>query len=102
MIYKDINSSQLNDIIKNKEKFLLLDVRTEGEYHANHIPNAINIPLDNLDSQIEHLEPYKDDNIVIYCRSGHRSITAAYILEENGFKHLFNLKQGIIGHLDYL
>ena len=89
-------------MIKNKEKFILLDVRTEEEYEASHIPNAINIPLNNLESQIEHLLPYKDDKVVIYCRSGRRSIMAAFMLEDNGFKHLYNLKQGIIGHLDYL
>ena len=54
-IYEDINSLELNEMIKNKEKFILLDVRTEEEYEASHIPNAINIPLNNLESQIEHL-----------------------------------------------
>ena len=101
-IYEDINSLELKEMIKNKEKFILLDVRTEEEYEASHIPNAINIPLNNLESQIEHLLPYKDDKVVIYCRSGRRSIMAAFMLEDNGFKHLYNLKQGIIGHLDYL
>ena len=95
-IYEDINSLELNEMIKNKEKFILLDVRTEEEYEASHIPNAINIPLNNLESQIEHLLPYKDDKVVIYCRSGRRSIMAAFMLEDNGFKHLYNLKQGII------
>ena len=47
-IYEDINSLELNEMIKNKEKFILLDVRTEEEYEASHIPNAINIPLNNL------------------------------------------------------
>ena len=77
-IYEDINSLELNEMIKNKEKFILLDVRTEEEYEASHIPNAINIPLNNLESQIEHLLPYKDDKVVIYCRSGRRSITMIY------------------------
>ena len=40
-IYEDINSLELNEMIKNKEKFILLDVRTEEEYEASHIPNAI-------------------------------------------------------------
>ena len=100
--YKDISSKQLNDMIENKQKLILLDVRTEEEYNTCRIPNAINIPLSDLDSQIEHLLPYKDEIVVIYCRSGVRSISAAHFLRENGFKHLYNLKQGIIGHLDYL
>lgn len=99
---KNINSFQLNEMIKNKEKLLLLDVRTEEEYETSHIPNAINIPLNELDSQLSHLENYKDEKLVIYCRSGKRSLFAADFLHENGFKHLYNLTQGIIGHLDYL
>ena len=56
----------------------------------------------NLDLQIDHLLPYKDEKVIIYCRSGKRSITAALLLAEYGFKHLYNLQQGIIGHLNYL
>lgn len=100
--YKDINSSELNNMINNKEKIILLDVRTEAEYNTVRIPNAINIPVGDLESQIDELLPYKDDKIIIYCRSGKRSIYAAHILEEYGFKNLYNLKQGIIGHLNYL
>lgn len=100
--YKDISSLELNDIINNKEKIILLDVRTEAEYNTVRIPNSINIPVGDLDSQIDNLLPYKDEKIIIYCRSGKRSVYAAYLLDEYGFKNLYNLKQGIIGHLNYL
>lgn len=100
--YKDINLFELNNMINNKEKFILLDVRTEAEYNTNRIPNAINIPLNDLDSQVEQLLPYQDEKVVIYCRSGKRSIYSAHLLEEYGFKHLYNLNKGIIGYLDYL
>ena len=100
--YKDINSSELNNMINNEEKIILLDVRTEAEYNTVRIPNSINIPVGDLESQIDELFPYKDEKIIIYCRSGKRSVYAAHILEEYGFKKLYNLKQGIIGHLNYL
>ena len=100
--YADISSLELNNMIENREKFILLDVRTEEEYEVSHIPNSINIPLSSLESQIEHLLPYKDEKVVIYCRSGSRSTMAASMLDECGFKHIYNLKYGIIGHLDYL
>lgn len=100
--YKDISSLELNNMINNKEKIILLDVRTKEEYNTSRIPNSINIPLSDIDSQIDCLLPYRDEKVIIYCRSGKRSITAAYLLEEYGFKHLYNLKQGIIGHLNYL
>lgn len=100
--YKDISSLELNNMINNKEKIILLDVRTETEYNTSRIENSINIPVSDLDSQIDHLLPYKDEKIIIYCRSGKRSVYAAHLLNEYGFKNLYNLKQGIIGYLDYL
>ncbi|WP_343346763.1 rhodanese-like domain-containing protein [Terrisporobacter petrolearius] len=101
-IYEDISSLELNNMIKNKEKLILLDVRTDAEYNTSRIPNAINIPISNLDLQIDLLLPYKDEKVIIYCRSGKRSVYAAHLLDEYGFKHLFNLTQGIIGYLNYL
>lgn len=101
-IYKDISSVDLNDMINNNKKIILLDVRTKDEYNVIRIPNAINIPVSDLELQIDQLLPYKDKTVVIYCRSGKRSVYAANLLEEYGFRHLYNLKQGIIGHLNYL
>ncbi len=43
--YTDISSLELNNMINNKEKLILLDVRTEAEYNTSRIPNAINIPI---------------------------------------------------------
>lgn len=100
--YKEITSLQLNDMIINNKNLLLLDVRTEEEYNLCNIPNSVNIPLHDLEFQIDDLDAYKNEDVVIYCRSGKRSLTAAFILQECGFKHLYNLTQGIIGHLDYL
>lgn len=101
-LYKDISSLELNNMIGNKEKLILLDVRTKAEYNTGRIPNSVNIPVGDLDAQIEQLLPYKDEKIILYCRSGKRSVYAAHLLSEYGFKHLYNLKQGIIGHLSYL
>lgn len=101
-IFEDISSLELNNMINNKEKLILLDVRTKAEYNTSRIPNAINIPISDLDLQIDHLLPYKDEKVIIYCRSGKRSVYAAHLLYEYGFKHLYNLTQGIIGHLNYL
>ena len=100
--YTNINSLELNNMINNKEKLILLDVRTKEEYNTSRIPNSINIPISDLDSQIDHLLSYKDETVVIYCRSGKRSVYAAHLLEEYGFNNLYNLTQGIIGYLDYL
>jgi phage shock protein E len=62
----------------------LVDVRTPGEFAAGHIPGAINIPLQQLDSRLGELQPM-DSAVVVYCRSGHRSGNAARRLKTAGF-----------------
>ncbi|WP_297135998.1 rhodanese-like domain-containing protein [Terrisporobacter sp.] len=101
-IYENISSEELNNMIEKDKNILLLDVRTKEEYNTMHIPNSINIPLQDLEIDLDNILSYTDKDVIIYCRSGKRSITAAYILEENGFKHIYNLTYGIIGYLDYL
>ena len=68
----------------------LLDVRTRGEYDAGHVEGAINISVVELKDRLADLEP-KDQPIIVYCRSGHRSAAAAGILRDAGFKAVFDL-----------
>ena len=69
------------DIMAEKE-FIIIDVRTKEEYESEHIKEAINIPVDQIDDSIQ-LE--KDKNIFVYCRSGARSKKAYNILKELGY-----------------
>lgn len=69
---------------------LLLDVRTPEEFVCGHIPGALNVPVDQVAARISDLGP-KDRPVVIYCRSGVRSATAARILREAGFGTLLDL-----------
>ena len=50
--YNNINNEELQNIIKNNKNTLILDVRTVGEFRSGHIPNAKNIPVQELSSQI--------------------------------------------------
>ncbi len=68
---------------------LLLDVRTPEEFASGHIPGAVNISLQTLESRLSELPT--DQPIVIYCRSGNRSATAANILLRRGFAPLYDL-----------
>lgn len=96
----------------NKDKYIILDVRTETEYDLSHIEGAINNPLDELrehlkefaeKAQIKANNSNKADNssemlesanevanvtkeIIVHCHSGLRSYIACRILKENGFK----------------
>ena len=69
---------------------VFVDVRTQREYDAGHIDGAIHIPHTEMDERYEELERYKDQQIVVYCRSGRRSGIAEGILENHGFENVIN------------
>lgn len=77
---------------KIEEGAILIDVRTEEEYAESHIENAINIPLDI----IETIDLNKDDVIVLYCASGMRSVEAAKKLVAIGYTNIYSLDGGLI------
>jgi phage shock protein E len=68
----------------------LVDVRTPGEYAGGHIEGAVNVPLDQLPSRFAELGA-KDGGVVVYCRSGARSGSAAGILRAAGFTNVADL-----------
>lgn len=72
-----------------KAPHLLLDVRTAEEFAAGHIPGAKNISLQSLDRRLGELP--KDQPIIVYCRSGSRSATAAQLLKRQGFEDVRDL-----------
>lgn len=98
MNFKNITTDELKKVLNNKEDILLLDIRTKEEYEEGKIDNAINIPLQDLLYEVDDLEEYKDKKVVVYCRSGHRSITACNLLSMSGFNNLYNLEKGIIDY----
>lgn len=68
---------------------LIVDVRTSGEFSGGAVPNAINIPLDELQARIDELGAL-DRDITLYCASGARSGYAARILMQMGFTQITN------------
>lgn len=80
----------------NNTPHLLLDVRTIEEFEEARIPNAINIPLDELDTHIAHITELAGDMpIVLVCRTGMRSMMGAEVLRYYGMSHtLYNLDGG--------
>ena len=79
---------------KKKDEVIIIDVRSSEEYKAGHIPNAININVDELESRLNEIEDYKNKPIIAYCNSGKKSGTAAEILVNNGFQDVTNA-QGV-------
>ncbi len=68
----------------------LVDVRTPGEFASEHLPGAINIPVQQLSARLSSLGD-KDEPIVVYCRSGARSARAAKILIQAGYSTVHDL-----------
>ena len=84
----DISQAELMQRIKAKHAQLILDVRSPEEYKEGHIPSAINIPYDQIDSRLAEIASYKNKDVVLYCVSGGRAGKAANILQSAGFSKL--------------
>ncbi|TET99915.1 MAG: rhodanese-like domain-containing protein [Anaerolineales bacterium] len=68
---------------------LLIDVRTPQEFTSGHIQNAINISVETLQARLDEVPG--GSPVVVYCRSGNRSASAAQILTENGYQQVYDL-----------
>lgn len=69
---------------------LILDVRTQQEFDGGHLHNAIHIPHDQISEKFSSLNVKKDQQIVLYCRSGKRAGKAEATLREMGYSNIFN------------
>ena len=67
----------------------IIDVRTPAEFAGQHVPGAINVPLDQLSHRINELKDFAKP-IVAYCRSGSRSMMAVSVLKRHGISEAVN------------
>jgi rhodanese-related sulfurtransferase len=93
--FKLLNSAQYEQVISENE-VTIIDVRTPAEYQNGHIENAQNINVQSGDFKAKMQNFDREKPIYIYCRSGSRSANAGRILEEMGFKEIYDLKGGIL------
>lgn len=93
---KTITTNELKARIDAGEKVNLLDVRRDDE-RADFNVGGKHVSLDKIQGmQLDDIEDWKDEEIIIYCRSGNRSGQAAYILEQLGYKDVTNLTGGML------
>jgi rhodanese-related sulfurtransferase len=88
---KSISVDQAYQLYQDGEAFL--DVRTPAEWEQAHIPGATLLPLNELESRLNELP--RDLDLVVYCRSGNRSLQASKILLEAGFNGVLNMQGGL-------
>ena len=97
---KDITVTQLREQMQNNKDLVILDVRTVQELTGPlpKIESAINIPLQELDKRFDELKPYKDKQIAVICRTGHRSSIAYGMLKKKGY-NVENVLGGMTAYL---
>ncbi len=89
-----ISVDELKMKIDSKEKFMLIDVRTEQEYLAGHIEGAVWIPRGKLEFDIQRITNDPKVEIVVHCKSGGRSALAVSALNNIGYEKVLNLDGG--------
>ena len=73
----------------------VLDLRAQAEFKSGHIINARNIPMAELDARAVELDKFREQALVLACKSGAEAAAAAARLAKQGFRQLFVLKGGI-------
>lgn len=99
----------VDELLRKNHKALILDVREPAEFDAMHISGSMNVPRGVLESACEwdydETEPElvraRDREVIVVCRSGHRSLLAAHSLRILGFKKAISMKTGLRGWKDY-
>jgi rhodanese-related sulfurtransferase/TusA-related sulfurtransferase len=90
---RQMSNEELENKLANGESIIVLDVREPAEFALGHIPNAINIPLGQLEEKIGQFDLNKVYAVV--CRTGNRSDQACQIMIERGFSNVYNVVPGM-------
>lgn len=99
----------LQEELQNNPDILLLDIREPYEFDAMHIKGATNVPRGVLETACDYnyeetnpdLVEARERNIVVICRSGKRSVLAADVMQQMGYRQIRSLKTGMLGWSDY-
>ena len=78
------------------EKINLIDCREPHEYEEFNLGDKL-VPLGKIQTmQIEEIEDLKDEEVIVHCRSGQRSMMACMVLDQMGFSNTYNLVGGTL------
>lgn len=92
----EISALEIYQSIKENSDIKFIDVRNPDEYRNRHLSNSTLIPLDTLSSEIKSVPDLnKNDEIIVYCRSGNRSLRAQSILTSMGYTNVKSMAGGI-------
>lgn len=99
---KNITVQELKQRLDNGEKLNIIDVREPSEYAEFNI-NAKLIPLGRImGMNLDELDGLQNEEIIVHCRSGKRSMQACMMLETAGFTNTANLEGGMVAWQDMM
>lgn len=86
--YRQVNMDEAITMMEEGSGYIILDVRTPGEFEEKHIPGAINVANETIGTDEIPELPDKDQLILVYCRSGNRSKQASEKLVALGYTNI--------------
>jgi rhodanese-related sulfurtransferase len=92
--FGEVTVEEAKSLVESNVSLIIVDVRTREEYDSGHIEGAILIPVSELEGRINELS--KEEELLIYCRTGNRSSNSVNILKANGYTKIFHMNDGII------
>src|SRR5450631_2028138 len=103
-LYTAVYLNQAFHLMDSMQNFLLLDVRSPGEYadtsratalNIGRLKGAVNLPIDSVQNHLGELKKYMDQPIFVYCSHSQRSRRVSKLLADNGFQHVYNINGGM-------
>ncbi len=93
--HTDVSPQEAMELIESNDRLLVVDVREESEFCSGHIPCAVLYPWNSGDLQERYAEIPSDRDILVVCRSGHRSNLAANFLDLHGYTSVYDMQGGM-------
>src|SRR4051812_6605585 len=90
---REISVQELKAQRDRSEKPLVLDVREEWELQLAHIPDVVHVPMSQVPARVSEFE--REQQIIVMCHAGGRSMRVAHYLANQGFTNVANLTGGI-------
>jgi sulfur-carrier protein adenylyltransferase/sulfurtransferase len=93
---EEVTPEQVLEMQEKTENVVYLDVREPREWNLGHLPQAVHIPLGNLEAKVRDVIPL-NQRVVIYCARGNRSALAALAMKRMGYAKVASMARGITG-----
>ena len=92
----EVTPREVKAKIDKGEKFFFVDCRLPNEYQITHIDGTELIPLQQIGQRFAELKPHAEDEVIVHCKSGARSMQFTQVLRQQGFKNAKSMAGGIL------